>query len=167
MKPADPALFQVRDPELTEFEALTRLWYQAWQDAHARILPETIKNVRTLDNFRERLKLAWPNLRVTGPRGEPQGLCAIKADELWQLFVAASGRGTGMANALLADGERRLSENGVRIAWLACAIGNDRAARFYEKSGWARVENGVNLVDMPRGGVYELEVWRYEKRLAR
>ena len=26
----------------------------------------------------------------------------------------------------------------VEVAWLACAIGNDRAARFYEKSGWRR-----------------------------
>jgi hypothetical protein len=26
----------------------------------------------------------------------------------------------------------------VKTVWLACAIGNDRAARFSEKSGWRR-----------------------------
>ena len=30
----------------------------------------------------------------------------------------------------MADGEARLADRGVEIAWLACAIGNERAARF-------------------------------------
>jgi hypothetical protein len=29
----------------------------------------------------------------------------------------------------MADAEARLAEAGVEIAWLACAIGNERAAR--------------------------------------
>jgi hypothetical protein len=30
---------------------------------------------------------------------------------------------------LIADAEARLAEAGIATAWLACAIGNDRAAR--------------------------------------
>jgi len=50
------------------------------------------------------------------------------------------------------------------VAWLACAIGNERAARFYEKCGWRRVGKMINPLDTP-DGVLPLEVWRYEKRL--
>ena len=31
----------------------------------------------------------------------------------------------------------RLSKGGVDTAWLACAVGNDRAARFYENAAGA------------------------------
>jgi RimJ/RimL family protein N-acetyltransferase len=52
----------------------------------------------------------------------------------------------------------------VRTAWLACAIGNDRAARFYEKHGWHHAGIMVNRLETIRGE-YLLEVWRYEKSL--
>ncbi|HYO45285.1 MAG TPA: GNAT family N-acetyltransferase, partial [Gemmatimonadota bacterium] len=95
---------------------------------------------------------------------EPAGFCAIKGDELYQLFVSAKARGSGVAAVLLADGETRLAESGVEVAWLACAIGNERAARFYEKWGWHRVGIMVDELETP-SGIFPLEVWRYEKRL--
>ena len=88
----------------------------------------------------------------------------LKDAELYQLFVSAEARGTGVAAALLADAEARLAANGVRTAWLACAIGNDRAARFYEKSGWRRVGTMVNEAETSEG-TFLLDVWRYEKVL--
>jgi GNAT superfamily N-acetyltransferase len=88
----------------------------------------------------------------------------IQGDELDQLFVAAEARGTGVAAALLADGEARLAAAGVRTAWLACAIGNDRAARFYEKHGWRRAGTMIHRPETP-DGPFPLEVWRYEKEL--
>jgi ribosomal protein S18 acetylase RimI-like enzyme len=47
---------------------------------------------------------------------------------LYQLFVSPHARGSGVAAALIADAEARLAERGVQTAWLACAIGNDRAS---------------------------------------
>lgn len=70
-----------------------------------------------------------------------------------------------MAGALLADAEQRLGALGAVTAWLACAIGNARAARFYEKHGWRRVGNMVSQLPTPDGH-FPLEVWRYEKSLA-
>jgi len=67
---------------------------------------------------------------------------------------------------LMADGEARLSENGVATAWLACAIGNERAARFYEKSGCQRIGTMINQFKTSQGN-FPLEVWRYEKSLKR
>jgi RimJ/RimL family protein N-acetyltransferase len=65
---------------------------------------------------------------------------------------------------LLADAEARLSELGVETAWLACAIGNARAARFYEKCGWRRAGTMINHAETS-SGTFPLEVWRYEKLL--
>jgi ribosomal protein S18 acetylase RimI-like enzyme len=76
----------------------------------------------------------------------------------------APARGSGAAPWLLDDAEARLSAQGARVAWLACAIGNERAARFYEKRGWRRVGTMINRLDTP-AGEYLLETWRYEKGL--
>jgi len=52
------------------------------------------------------------------------------------------------------------------VAWLACAIGNDRAARFYEKHGWHRAGVMVNQLET-RNGIFPLDVWRHEKKRLR
>ena len=88
----------------------------------------------------------------------------VKDDELYQLFVSPQVRGSGVAASLIADAEERLAQSGVATAWLACAIGNERAARFYEKSGWHRVGTMVDPLETSIGK-FPLEVWRFEKRL--
>ena len=156
------ASIEVRKADPSEVDALAKVWYDAWQDGHAGVVPAGLTRVRTLASFRDRLAQDLGGLRVVGPPGAPVGLCKIKDDELNQLFVAAAARGSGVAEALLADGERRLAEAGVTTAWLSCAIGNDRAARFYEKHGWIRVGNMVADLETI-GGLFRLESWRYEK----
>jgi GNAT superfamily N-acetyltransferase len=154
----------VRAAERTELDQTAKLWYDAWQDAHASIVPAELTRLRTLESFKQRLEAAFFDLRVVGPTGAPVGLCVIKGDELYQLFVSALSRGAGVAAALIADAEARLSARGVETAWLACAIGNDRAARFYEKCGWHRTGVVVSQLETPNGN-FALEVWRYEKPL--
>jgi GNAT superfamily N-acetyltransferase len=154
----------VRPAEAAEIDHVGKLWFDAWQDAHAAILPAELVRLRTLESFRERIRAALAAVRVIGARGAPMGFCMIKEDELYQLFVSAESRGAGVAAALIADAEAQLRESGVQTAWLACAIGNERAAKFYEKHGWRRVDNMINRLDMPEGE-FLLEVWRYEKAL--
>jgi GNAT superfamily N-acetyltransferase len=156
----------VRAAEPAEIDRLAQLWYEGWHEAHAQIVPAELTRLRTLVSFRDRLQAAFPDIRVVGPSGDPVGLCIVKGDELYQLFVSARSRGSGVAAALLADAEARLSERGVAMAWLACAIGNERAARFYEKCGWHRAGTMVNRLDTSNG-TFLLEVWRYEKSLRR
>jgi GNAT superfamily N-acetyltransferase len=115
IRPADPS----------ETDVVARLWYDAWQDAHAAIVPAAL--VRTLQSFTERLTAALSDVRVIGLLGAPLGFCMLRGDELYQFYVAAEARGTGVAAALISDAEARLSESGVETAWLACAIGNERA----------------------------------------
>ena len=69
-------------------------------------MPAELARYRTLESFRDRLEAALPTVRVSGPSGQPTGFCMVKQDELYQLYVAASARGSGVAAALLADGER-------------------------------------------------------------
>jgi GNAT superfamily N-acetyltransferase len=155
---------QVRPADERELDQLARVWFDAWNDAHAQIVPPELKRLRTLESFRERLRSALACTHVAGPLGAPVGFYVLKDAELYQLFVAAEARGTGVAAVLIADAEARLAANGVRTAWLACAIGNDRAARFYEKSGWRRVGTMVNDAETS-AGTFQLDVWRYEKDL--
>jgi GNAT superfamily N-acetyltransferase len=154
----------IRPAGPSEIDHLAQLWYDGWQDAHARLAPPGLLQARTLASFRERLAAALDDTRVAGPIGAPTGLCMIKADELYQLYVALAARGSGVAAALIADGEARLAERGVATAWLACAVGNDRAARFYDKCGWHRARTTVNVLDT-QDGVFELAIWRYEKHV--
>jgi ribosomal protein S18 acetylase RimI-like enzyme len=156
----------VRSAEEVEVGQLAKIWYDAWHEAHAHIVPAELTQLRTLKSFRERLQAALPNVRVAGPSGEPVGFCIVRGDELYQLFVSSQARGSGVAAELVADAEAQLSENGAETAWLACAIGNDRAARFYEKCGWRRVGTMINLAETSQGE-FLLESWRYEKSLPR
>jgi ribosomal protein S18 acetylase RimI-like enzyme len=157
-------MINIRAAEQTEVDQLAQVWFDAWRDAHAQIVPAELARLRTLENFRERMQKELPNIRVAGSPGEPVGFCLVKDDELYQLFVAARARGTGVAAALMADGEALLAESGVETAWLACAIGNERAARFYEKCGWRRTGTMTNEAETSEG-TFLLQVWRYEKTL--
>jgi ribosomal protein S18 acetylase RimI-like enzyme len=157
---------RVRPAELEDVDHLARVWHEGWHDAHAQIVPAELTRIRTLDSFRPRLLHALPDTRVVGPARAPVGFCIVQGAELYQLFVSAEARGSGVAAALIADAEARLAAAGVATAWLACAIGNERAARFYEKAGWHRAGTMINELDTP-GGMFSLEVWRYEKSLLR
>ena len=152
----------VRDAQLSEIGALAKIWFDGWQDAHARIVPAQLARQRTLQSFEERLRAASARVRVAEAGGAPLGLYLLKGAELYQFYVSSNARGSGVAAVLMADAEVRLGEGGVRTAWLACAIGNHRAARFYEKCGWIRTGTVIDPVAVP-GGTFPIEVWRYEK----
>ncbi|HXW04418.1 MAG TPA: GNAT family N-acetyltransferase [Vicinamibacterales bacterium] len=153
-----------RPADEREIDHLARVWFDGWHESHGPIVPAALTRLRTLRNFRDRLEAALPDIRVVGPPGSPVGFCIVRGDELYQLFVSAESRGSGAAAALMADAEARLAAGGVRRAWLACAIGNVRAARFYEKCGWQLAGTMVNQAETAEG-TFPLEAWRYEKSL--
>lgn len=156
----------VRNAQASEIAALAQLWFDGWQDAHAAILPPALARLRTRESFAERLQRGLAEVRVVGPIGSPLGFCMLKEDELYQLFVSSQARGKGVAAMLLADAEDRFAGKGLALAWLSCAIGNDRAARFYAKNGWQNTGNYITPVETINGP-FDLEVWRFEKTVAR
>jgi GNAT superfamily N-acetyltransferase len=147
-----------------DIASLAKLWHDGWHDAHAAILPADVTCARTRASFLERLSRYLPNLRAIGEVADPLGFALLKGDELNQFYVQGRARGTGIARLLMEDCEQQFAHAGVHTAWLACAIGNDRAARFYEKAGWHRAGIETIELDLPTGG-YPLDTWRYEKRL--
>jgi ribosomal protein S18 acetylase RimI-like enzyme len=154
----------LRNAERSDLDPLAQLWHEGWQEAHAQILPPVLAQFRTLPGFRSRLEAALHEVRVSGAPGAPLGFSMLKDDELYQLYVAPAARGSGVAVTLLTDAEQQLAARGIRTAWLACAIGNHRAARFYQKNGWRRA--GTVRYDIPTpDGILPLEVWRFEKPL--
>lgn len=153
----------IRDANSSEIGQLAKIWFDGWQDAHARIVPAELAAFRTLQSFEERLRATSSPVRVA-ETGAPVGFYVLKGAELYQFYVSSSARGSGVAAVLMVDAEARLRMSGVHIAWLACAIGNDRAARFYEKCGWLRTGTVTDNVEVA-GGTFALEVWRYEKSL--
>jgi ribosomal protein S18 acetylase RimI-like enzyme len=155
-------MIAVRAARADELDGLAELWYRGWLDAHASIVPETLVAARTLESFRARLAAALPRVRVAGDSA--LGLYIIDADELDQIYVAAAARERGVGTRLIEDAENRLAQSGVELAWLHCAAGNERAARFYERRGWTRAAVVSHEIQTP-GCAITISVWRYEKRL--
>ena len=154
----------LRDATTADIAPLAQLWFDGWQEAHARTVPAELARVRTRESFAQRLGAALAQVRIIAADSGVLGFHLVKGAELYQLYVAAAARGTGTAARLIADAEARLWQAGIRRAWLDCAIGNERAARFYEKSGWSRAATVTTQLEVPTG-TFALEVWRYEKSL--
>ena len=147
-----------------DVDSVSQLWHDGWRDAHLAIVPAELAQHRTLPSFRARLIAALDEVLVADVDGVPAGFVMLRGDELYQFYVSRHARGTGVAAALMADAERELTRRGVRVTWLSCAIGNTRAARFYEKCGWTRTGTFTDQ-SVIEGGTFPIETWRYEKVL--
>jgi GNAT superfamily N-acetyltransferase len=90
-------------------------------------------------------------------RGEPRdpdvrsALTLRPTVELSKIYVLPEAHGTGAAAALMAASLEWAASVGAAGAWLGVNQQNERAQRFYAKSGFARVGTKRFLV----GGVYE------------
>ncbi len=154
--------FEILDMTEAHHGQATDIWTAGWTQGHAAVVPAELIALRTAESFRIRLTSHIPNTRVIIKEAEVIGLCIIKDAEVYQMYVGKSAQGTGAAQALMADAVTRIAEAGHQTAWLDCAVGNARAARFYEKSGWTN--RGTKLVALETlDDPFELEIWRYEK----
>lgn len=61
-----------------------------------------------------------------------------RSAEISKCYVRASERGSGLSSALLEAAINDASEAGMRVAWLAVDVENERAQRFYAKHGFER-----------------------------
>ena len=156
--------FEIVKPDAAQFAEIAALWHGAWHKAHAAHVPQVLVKLRTQPDFERRLVGLHHGLRVALQGAKVSGLCCTVDDEMQQLFVARAAYGTGLAAALLGDAETRLAQAGVQRAWLACAIGNGRAAAFYRKAGWVEIGRMIDPLETSEG-LFDLEVLRFEKEL--
>jgi ribosomal protein S18 acetylase RimI-like enzyme len=155
----DPLL---RPATADDVDALARVWHQGWWDAHPYFAPQ-LGAWRTLESFRERIAERVPTTTVAVVDGAVVGLAVLKHDELEQLFVDRSARGTGVAQRLIADAERRIAASGFPLIWLAVATENAPALRFYDKCGWSKKAAFEYQAETPNGPV-PVPCYRYERR---
>lgn len=154
----------LRPMQADDIAACAHLWHEGWHDAHAAICPADLCRLRTLESFAERLEKDLAQARVAVVGDARAGFWIRRADELYQFFVGRRWRGTGLASQMLADAEAQIAACGHRRAWLACTVGNTRAARFYERHGWQRKATETMAFETSEGP-FELAAWRYEKAL--
>ncbi|HEY7409585.1 MAG TPA: GNAT family N-acetyltransferase [Vicinamibacteria bacterium] len=147
-----------------DLEATARIWHEGWWDAHP-FLADRLGPSRTRESFVTRMA---PRLRTTTlaeVAGRVVGLAVVIGDELEQLYVDRGARGTGVAQALIADAERRVAAAGHAVIWLAVATENHVARRFYAKCGWS--DAGAFAYDAESlDGPVPVPCHRYERRLA-
>jgi len=156
--------FELVTAKTDHIPQIALIWETCWHEAHAHIVPKALTDLRTSSDFLKRASSNITKTRVGVTASETLGFCMTQEDELYQIYVSPAARGTGLAQALIADGEAKIKAAGHASAWLACAVGNARAARFYEKSGWAN--SGVSTVDLDTSnGPFPLDIWRFEKSL--
>ncbi|WP_176473832.1 GNAT family N-acetyltransferase [Actibacterium ureilyticum] len=144
---------------------LARLWHDGWHRAHAAHVPPALTALRTIGDFTARLPGLRDALRVIGPPGAPQGLCAVRGDELYQLYVAQAAQGSGVAGALLQDGAARIAAAGHRAAWLIVVPENARAVAFYTRQGWRDAGMTDAVLDTAHG-TFALPLLKMTKGLA-
>lgn len=144
---------------------IAMIWETGWHDAHADIVPTRLRALRTKDSFLVRTMENLLDTQIAVDGSKLLGFCMTKEDELYQMYVSQQARGSGVAQALIKDAESRIKAAGHKMAWLACAMGNERASRFYEKTGWVKAGRQVVSLDTSEGA-FPLEVWRFEKQMA-
>lgn len=142
--------------------AVAAVWESAWRDGHLGHVPGELVALRTPESFRLRAAAMISRTTVASSGAGIAGFAAVDGDEVAQVFVAESARGSGVAGALLGEAERRVAAAGYRTAWLAVVAGNARARRFYERSGW--FDDGPFEYAAPdSGGTVTVPCHRYTK----
>jgi GNAT superfamily N-acetyltransferase len=152
---------QFRTAKIGETEAIAQMWHKGWHEGHAAHVPADLVAMRTLAEFETRTASHLAQTTVLKVEGQIAGFHMLEGDELYQFYVAAGFRGTGVASTLMRHAEAALAG---RVAWLACAVGNARAARFYEKCGWQQAATFDYHVETASGPM-TVSCWRYEKHL--
>jgi ribosomal protein S18 acetylase RimI-like enzyme len=133
----------IRPAEPGDADAVAEIWRSGWRDGHLEHVPDALVRVRTDESFRTRAAERVGDTTVAVVDGAVAGFIMVVHDEAEQVYVSAAHRGKGVADALLAEAERQVRENGHDVAWLAVVSGNARARAFYERMGW-RDEGGFD-----------------------
>ncbi|WP_299563833.1 GNAT family N-acetyltransferase [uncultured Sulfitobacter sp.] len=153
---------QIRAAETEDRDDIARMWHLGWHQAHAAIVDPDLVDLRDPAEFAARTQAHLPQTRVAiAPDGALAGFFMVEGDELYQFYVASARHGDGTARTLMTAAEAAFE---VPCAWLACTVGNARAAAFYAKCGWRNC--GAEPCAVETGaGPRTVEVWRFEKTL--
>ncbi len=139
----------IRPATAADIDRIVDVWWSAYHDGHAGLVPEELLAHRTRDAFVPRVEAALDRTRVAVVDGVIAGITITKGDEVEQVFLDAAYRGTGIASQMLADAAQQVIAAGHPVPWLAVVTDNARAHRFYEREGW--VDMGEEPYAAPTG----------------
>ncbi|MGW1519513.1 N-acetyltransferase family protein [Streptomyces sp. NPDC002287] len=144
----------VRDMDEADIEAVSRIRVRGWQAAYAGLVPGTYLDAMTVedDAARRRQWFSRPGrtsrdlVAVADGRG-PVGWLSYGpppagapdpagSGEVYALYVAPDLIGTGVGRRLLEEAHHRMRAEGFTASALWVLAGNERALRFYERSGY-------------------------------
>jgi putative acetyltransferase len=153
--------YVVRKATSNDIDAVALIWRIGWSDGHAGHVPPELVLHRNPEQFVSR---AWERLEsmwVAESHGQTRGFVVVKDDEVEQIYVDRTARGTGMAAMLLHKAEAEIRNAGHRRAWLAVVAGNERARSFYSRSGW-RDAGPISYLAQTEAGPLAVPSHRYE-----
>ena len=154
----------VRPARSGDIAAIAEIWHAGWQDAHTGHVPEELVRVRSRESFDVRAAQRLEDSAVAIVDDEVAGFVRVDGDEVEQVFVSQRHRGSGVANLLLAEAERRVKSRGHDRTWLAVVDGNARARAFYERNGW--IDEGMfDYEASSESGPISVPCRRYVKQL--
>jgi GNAT superfamily N-acetyltransferase len=154
----------LRRGRAADANAVAEIWRLGWHDGHDGLVPQELVDARTPDSFHIRASDRIGEMTVAVVGDEVAGFVLVVDDEVEQVYVSASHRGTGVAAALLGEAERQVAANGHTKAWLAVVSGNARARAFYERAGW-RDEGLFDYAAADEHGPIAVPCQRYTKQL--
>ena len=127
---------ELRSAAPGDADDVAEIWRLGWRDGHEGLVPEELVEIRTDEAFRTRAANRVHDTTVAAVDGTVAGFIMVVDDEVEQVYVSSAHRGSGVAQALIAEAERQVKANGHDKAWLAVVAGNGRARAFYERVGW-------------------------------
>jgi GNAT superfamily N-acetyltransferase len=128
---------ELRPATVEDAPGVAAIWRAGWRDGHLGLVPEELAAARTDASFDVRAEQRAGDTTVAVVGGVVAGFVMVVDDEVEQVYVGAPHRGTGVADALMAEAERQVRDGGHDRAWLAVVAGNARARAFYERKGWS------------------------------
>lgn len=147
-----------------DIEIIADVWHRGWRDGHVGHVPDALLPHRDFESFLRRVPERVAATTLAMVDGGVVGFVTLCGDELEQLYVDASARGSGAASVLIRHAERAIGRRYQR-AWLAVVAGNARARRFYAREGWTDA-GPFDYAAQVAGGSIAVPCHRYEKPLA-
>jgi GNAT superfamily N-acetyltransferase len=151
----------IRRAAATDVDPIARIWRVGWIDGHAGHVPPELVQHRDAEQFAPRAQQRLDRTWVAESGDEVVGFLVIVDDEVEQIYVDASARGTATASLLLHTGETVIRKAGYEQAWLAVVAGNARARSFYARQGW-RDAGAFSYLAETEGGPLPVPCQRYE-----
>jgi ribosomal protein S18 acetylase RimI-like enzyme len=126
----------VRPATAADVDAVADLVHRLWHETYAtHVSPEAAAG-RTLAGFRAEVEAQIRRAWVASLGERVIGFCAVSANCVEDLWVAARYRRRGIGSQLLAAAMADLSERGYRAAQAGCEDFNRPARAFLERHGW-------------------------------